>query len=176
MAEMADTAALREENAELRARLEARDAELAALREENAKLKETVSEHELAETFATAVKTTKVAELELKLAKCNEELASMRLIASRQFKENAELEGEPEVEEPEVELEPEVEETAAEYEEFRLTMIQAVSGNPMEFECVDGLFKKYCRKYIEKEALRKIANNPDTLIAKYFKSEEDFED
>ena len=43
---MADTAALREENAELRARLEARDAELAALREENAKLKEDVSEHE----------------------------------------------------------------------------------------------------------------------------------
>ena len=40
MAEMADTAALREENAELRARLEARDAELAALREENAKLTE----------------------------------------------------------------------------------------------------------------------------------------
>ena len=40
MAEMADTAALREENAELRARLEARDAELAALREENAKLKD----------------------------------------------------------------------------------------------------------------------------------------
>ena len=34
----------------------------------------------------------------------------------------------------------------AEYEEFRLTMIQAVSGNPMEFECVEGLFKKYCRK------------------------------
>ena len=83
MAEMADTAALREENAELRARLEARDAELAALREENAKLKETVSEHELAETFATAVNTTKVAELEMKLARCNEELAKMRVIASR---------------------------------------------------------------------------------------------
>ncbi len=63
----------------------------------------------------------------------------------------------------------------AEYEEFRLTMIQAVSGNPMEFECVDGLFKKYCRKYIKKEELRKIANNPDTLISKYFKTEEDFE-
>ena len=73
-----------------------------------------MSEHELAETFATAVNTTKVAELEMKLARCNEEIASMRLIASRQFKENAKLKGELEDEsEPEVEPKPKVEETTA---------------------------------------------------------------
>ena len=77
-------------------------------------MKEIVSEHELAETFATAVNTTKVAELEMKLARCNEEIASMRLIASRQFKENAKLKGELEDEsEPEVEPKPKVEETTA---------------------------------------------------------------